>query len=76
MCRMAKPNILMFPGIVLECLPNARFLVKLDGSEQVVNAYIAGKMRTNHIMVSVGDKVSVEFSPHDLQQGRIRYRER
>ena len=73
---MAKPNMLTFPGVVLECLPNARFLVKLDGTDQVVNAYIAGKMRTNHIMVSIGDKVSVEFSPHDLDQGRIRYRER
>ena len=68
--------MLMFPGIVQECLPNARFLVKLDGSAQIINAYIAGKMRTNHIMVSIGDKVSVEFSSHDLSQGRIRYRER
>lgn len=73
---MAKTEIIKFTGVVLECLPNARFSVRLEGSEQVVSAYIAGKMRTNHIMVSVGDKVLVEFSPHDLSQGRIRYRER
>ncbi|ETZ06691.1 translation initiation factor IF-1 [Holospora obtusa F1] len=73
---MTKTGILKFTGIVLECLPNARFSIQLDGSDQIVNAYIAGKMRTNRIMVSVGDKVLVEFSPHDLSQGRIRYRER
>ncbi|OGC68140.1 translation initiation factor IF-1 [candidate division WWE3 bacterium RIFOXYB1_FULL_43_12] len=37
-------------------------------------AVISGKMRKAHIRVLPGDKVRIEFSPHDLTRGRIIYR--
>jgi len=57
---MAKEELLEFPGVVKELLPNATFL--------------AGKMRKNRIRVLAGDKVQVEMTPYDLTKGRINYR--
>jgi len=42
--------------------------------ETTALAMISGKMRKQHIRVLVGDKVKVEFSPHDLTRGRITFR--
>jgi len=42
--------------------------------EATALAMISGKMRKQHIRVLVGDKVKVEFSPHDLSRGRITFR--
>jgi len=60
-------------GIVLEALPSATFKVKLEDDREIL-AYIAGKMRVRRIRVLPGDKVRIEFSPHDLTRGRIIYR--
>lgn len=57
-------------GIVVEALPNTFFLVKRDDNEGDVMAYLAGKMRLNHIRVMVGDKVSVLIDPYG-GKGRI-----
>ena len=59
-------------GIVVEALPNTLFRVKLDGSdpEQVILAYLAGKMRMNHIRVLIGDKVELELDPYG-GKGRV-----
>lgn len=70
---MAKEDILEFPGIVTELLPNATFRVKLE-NDHVVVATMAGKMRKNRIRVLAGDKVQVEMTPYDLSKGRINYR--
>ncbi len=53
-------------GIVVEALPNTLFRVKLDGidPEQIVLAYLAGKMRMNRIRVLIGDKVELELDPY------------
>ena len=70
---MAKEEILEFPGIVLELLPNATFRVKLE-NDHIVIAHTAGKMRKNRIRVLAGDKVLVAMTPYDLTKGRITYR--
>ncbi len=57
-------------GIVEEALPNAMFRVRLDGQEEQMIAYLAGKMRKNRIRVLIGDKVRVEVDPYG-GKGRI-----
>ena len=71
---MAKEDVLEFPGVVTELLPNATFRVKLVANDHVIIAHTAGKMRKNRIRVLTGDKVMVEMSPYDLTKGRINYR--
>jgi translation initiation factor IF-1 len=71
--RMAKEELLEFPGTVSELLPNATFRVKLENEHEII-AHTAGKMRKNRIRVLVGDKVLVEMTPYDLTKGRITYR--
>lgn len=57
-------------GQVIEALPSANFRVLLsDGTEAL--GHLSGKMRVNYIKVLVGDKVVMEFSPHDFKKGRI-----
>jgi translation initiation factor IF-1 len=70
---MAKEEVLEFPGMVTELLPNAMFRVKLDNDHEVL-AHTAGKMRKHRIRVLAGDKVLVEMTPYDLTKGRITYR--
>ncbi|MHA1541167.1 MAG: translation initiation factor IF-1 [Alphaproteobacteria bacterium] len=70
---MAKDDLIVFNGEVIEALPNAMFKVKLE-NDHVVLAHISGKMRKFRIMVSVGNDVEVEMSPYDLSKGRIRKR--
>ncbi len=41
---MAKEELLEFPGVVKELLPNATFLVELENGHEI-NAHMAGKMR-------------------------------
>ena len=71
--RMAKEELLEFPGTVSEVLPNATFRVKLENDHEII-AHTAGKMRKNRIRVLTGDKVMVEMTPYDLTKGRITYR--
>jgi translation initiation factor IF-1 len=71
--RMAKEELLEFPGTVSELLPNAMFRVKLDNEHEVL-AHTSGKMRKNRIRVLAGDKVLVEMTPYDLTKGRITFR--
>jgi translation initiation factor IF-1 len=51
-------------GVVTEALPDTLFRVKIDGSEDVLLAYLAGKMRMNRIRVLIGDKVELELDPY------------
>jgi translation initiation factor IF-1 len=71
---MAKEELLEFPGMVTELLPNATFRVKLEKQDHEIIAHTAGKMRKNRIRVLAGDKVLVEMTPYDLTKGRITYR--
>ena len=60
-------------GTVLEALPNAFFKVELENGHKVL-AHISGKIRINFIKIIPGDIVQVEFSPYDLDKGRIIFR--
>ena len=51
-------------GIVIEALPNTLFRVEIVETKEVILAYLAGKMRMNHIRVLVGDKVELEQDPY------------
>jgi translation initiation factor IF-1 len=71
--QMSKEELLEFPGVITELLPNATFRVKLENEHEII-AHTAGKMRKNRIRVLTGDKVLVEMTPYDLTKGRITYR--
>lgn len=60
-------------GVVTEALPNTLFRVKLDGKDDIVLAYLAGKMRMHRIRVLIGDKVELELDPYG---GRARITKR
>ena len=68
-----KDDEVVVDGNVLEALPNAMFKVRLDPGSECL-AYLAGKMRKNHIKVLLGDRVTVILSAYDLTRGRIIYR--
>ncbi len=51
-------------GVVEEALPNTLFRVKLDGEEEPIIAYLAGRMRRFRIRVLVGDKVGLIIDPY------------
>ena len=67
---MAKEDVIVLEGEVIELLPNATFKVVLD-NKAIINAYTSGKMRQFKIQVLLGDRVQVELSPYDLTKGRV-----
>ncbi len=70
---MAKEDVIEVEGIVTEVLPNTTFRVKLENGHEVI-AHISGKLRRNYIKILMGDRVTMELSPYDLNQGRITWR--
>jgi len=70
---MTREDIIELEGVVLKTLPNATFKVKLENDHEVM-AHISGKMRMHYIKILPGDKVTIQFSPYDLNRGRIVYR--
>ena len=70
---MSKEDFSGFEGVITELLPEGRFRVKLD-NDHVVLAYTAGRMKRNKIRSLVGDRVTVEMTPYDLDKGRITFR--
>ncbi len=71
---MAKEELLEMQGVVMEVLPDSRFMVSLENGHSLV-AYTAGRLRKNHIRIIAGDKVTLELSPYDLSKGRIVFRQ-
>ncbi len=57
-------------GTVSEALPNALFRVKLENKEELILAYLSGKMRLNRIKVLIGDNVEMVLDPYG-GRGRI-----
>jgi translation initiation factor IF-1 len=51
-------------GTVVEALPDTLFRVKIEGTEDVVLAYLAGKMKMNRIRVLIGDRVELILDPY------------
>ena len=70
---MSKEDFLEFEGVITELLPEGRFRVRLDNDHMVL-AYTAGRMKRNKIRSLVGDRVTVEMTPYDLERGRITFR--
>lgn len=70
---MAKDDVIVIDGKVIEALPNAMFRVELDNGH-VVLCHISGKMRMHYIKILPADKVKVEITPYSLDKGRITHR--
>jgi len=70
---MSKKQFIEKTGTVIEKLPDAKFLIKLE-DESVITGYLSGKMQRARIRVLAGDKVKLEFSPYDLNTGRVTFR--
>ena len=60
-------------GTVVEALPDTLFKVKLDGNDEIVLAYLAGRMRMHRIRVLIGDRVELGLDPYG---GRARITKR
>lgn len=72
---MAKEDPVEFEGQIVELLPEGRFRVRLENDHEIL-AYTAGKMKKHRIRSMVGDRVTVEMTPYDMDRGRITYRHR
>jgi translation initiation factor IF-1 len=70
---MITKEVITKEGKVTETLMGGMFEVQFEDGTNAL-AMISGKMRKQHIRVLVGDRVKVEFSPHDLTRGRITFR--
>lgn len=70
---MAKQDQIKAQGRVTEDLSRDNFKVELDNGVTIL-ASLSGRIRQNHIRITVGDRVEVELSPYYLQRGRIIYR--
>ena len=70
---MSTKEVIVKEGKVIETQMSGMFKVQFEDDTTAL-AMISGKMRKQHIRVLVGDKVRVEFSPHDVTRGRITFR--
>lgn len=70
---MAKQDVITVEAVVVEALPNTNFKVKLE-NDVVINATVSGKIRMHYIRILPGDRVTIELSPYDLNNGRIVFR--
>jgi len=73
-----KEDMIELEGKIIEKLPNATFVVgvTMPQGDHQITAHLSGKMRKNFIKVLVGDRVTVELTPYDLNKGRITFRHR
>ena len=74
---MAKANVIQAKGVIVKESGNGFFKVELaepEGHECLCRA--SGKLITRKIQLLVGDRVTVELSPYDLDRGRITLREK
>jgi translation initiation factor IF-1 len=68
-----KEDKIEMQGTIVEAFPAGQFKVELDNGHAVLG-YISGKMRKHYIRVLLGDRVTLELSPYDLERGRITFR--
>ena len=66
----SAPSATAKEGLVVEALPSLSFRIKMKDMDDEILAYLAGKMKMNHIRVLPGDRVLVELSP-DGRRGRV-----
>jgi len=70
-----KANVIKTDGEIIREDGNGYFRVSLDepeGHQCLCRA--SGKLITRKIQLLVGDRVTVELSPYDLERGRITMR--
>ena len=70
---MSKEDLFESDGVVAEVYPDGRFKVQLENGHNII-AYTSGKMRKNRIRMLIGDRVTVEMTPYDLEKGRVIFR--
>lgn len=70
-----KEEKIRVDGTVEEALKGNKFKVKLENGHEVIG-YLSGKMRRYFIRVLLGDRVTLELSPYDMERGRIVFRYR
>lgn len=70
-----KEEKIRVDGTVEEALKGNKFMVRLDNDHTVIG-YLSGKMRRYFIRVLLGDRVTLELSPYDMDRGRIVFRYR
>ena len=73
---MAKSDLAQFDGLVTNIGAGGIYKVKLEKNNAEVSAKLCGKMRRYNIQVVLGDRVTIGFSPQDLNTGLIIYRYR
>ncbi len=73
---MAKSDLAQFDGQITNIGAGGVYKVKLEKNNAEVSAKLCGKMRRYNIQVVLGDRVTVGFSPQDLNTGLIIYRYR
>jgi translation initiation factor IF-1 len=69
---MSKEDRIELEGTVIES-SNGKFLVKIN-EDHTASCTLSGKIRQSAIRILVGDSVTVEVSPYNLNMGRIVYR--
>lgn len=72
---MSTKEVTKKDGVVIESIQGGLFRVQMEDETVAIGA-LSGKMRKFHIRIMPGDKVQMEFSPVDLERGRITYRYR
>ncbi len=70
---MGREDKIEVTGVVKEALKGTQFRVELENGHDVIG-YLSGKMRRYYIRILLGDRVTLELSPYDLDRGRIVYR--
>ena len=74
---MGKANVIEAKGHILREDGNGFFRVQLEEpAEHECSCRASGKLITRKIQLLVGDRVTVELSPYDLDRGRITLREK
>ncbi len=71
---MAKEEKVVLEGTIVDILPDGQYKVEIEGGHQILG-YTSGKMRRFNIRIVVGDTVTIETSPYDLNRGRITFRD-
>ena len=73
----AKANVIKAHGEIMREDGNGYFRVVLDDpKDHQCLCRASGKLITRKIQLLVGDRVTVELSPYDLEKGRITMRQK
>jgi translation initiation factor IF-1 len=67
---MPSDDAIRGEGVIVETLPNGTARVEMPNGHRAL-CFVARPARAQLLRLAVGDKVTVEFSPYDMSQGRI-----